>query len=405
MDLSIIGDRQFKIGIGVLSLFFALIGSWAALTGWTAVGLGPQVFGPLSFGFLLLGLTVLLFQILDKTQQYYLDLIDRESEMLRMYRMLLDEDAWRSETEGDTLTYSNPAKILDMKGLSHRRMEAITSIEIALRRLEKAEQAVYRGDFTTFLSEYYFSNRTKIDIYYLLDFVESYYSKEFSESYKDESSRIESLARWVLYVSRKFPEGDSDRDQIEEYLLENPSLKSNLSPYAVHRAVTIIQGRDLTNVANLTDIRDFIRKVIPSLIIVIPLYIWGLTNGVLGVALDGENPIVTSWWFVILIAVTGIFGALFLMGVLARDSTQNLTSYPSVPDPTVMKEMIVLRVLIGASAALVLYTLLMSSFGAEFLTDTIRMNKPALLVIAFVAGFSERLVPSALEQIESKFGG
>ena len=111
----------------------------------------------------------------------------------------------------------------------------------------------------------------------------------------------------------------------------------------------------------------------------------------------GFNP-GKSWWELpfITISFMGFFGGGVSAILIARENVMG------TPDRTEIEGQLTLRMLIGASGALVVYIILGSGLFASDFSILVHENIYVFLLIGIVAGFSEQLFIGALGRMSEK---
>ncbi len=396
--------------ISVTGVIIGVIGLLVAITYDSIIGVS------LSVVLLALSIVGVVLCRLNRKQQYYLDLIGREYEELKSYDEILFKNGVENKLDDHWAT---------------RRQETKTRIETAREQLEEAVYAVYREDYVSFLSAYYWANSQKIFIFELLDAadhgshdhhldwtLELELPKLPGQQVREHGTievpatdigetRLWNLQKWILSVKKSLP--DAQREEVDQYLLtSNGEIKESPTGQELYRALQVIQAWDIQRLSELMNIRRFLRLLIPfvfAVLLAALLVLGGTVNGEqLTTPLTSENaaadPAVMEFRFVVLIAITGLLGALFSMAVSVENTSYTVTSYRSIPDPTVMREAMITRFLIGGISALVLFTIVQSSIGTALFSEDIQANRMALLIVAFLGGYSERLVQRSLENAE-----
>ncbi|WP_306056559.1 hypothetical protein [Natronococcus wangiae] len=302
---------------------------------------------------------------LNKKQQHYLDIVNRERDELGEYDRLLKDYL--------------PAEKLDRQARVERA-ETIARIGTARKQLTEVRRAVYREDYVSFLTAYYWANAQRIFIYDLLDAAElDDGSKRINWSLDIDLARLSgrqireegtidvpatnrsgtrlwNLTKWLWLTSRSLPE--SEREEVNEYLLRDDNeLKRSLSPQELYRALGVIHMWDIQRISDLMSIKRTLRYLVPALAALLVFVVATVHVNPGGfideLAANGTvDGALFESWFVLLVVGTGILGALFSMALFMRDTTSQVTSYRSIPDPTILRETILVGLLIGGVSAL-----------------------------------------------------
>lgn len=307
--------------------------------------------------------------------------------------------------------------------------------EQAQSRLTDAVDAVHQEDYVSFLANFYWANRQKVHVYDLLDrhttteecepaSVDTDADTETSRTARfrgmidcpsrsltpspppatetglddatepapDDMPRTRALTTWVRTTSASLPK--AQQTQVAAHLPTDADATLLPTPQALDRAVMVIQERDIQQMDKLMTIRWFLRVVTAGFIPIL-----------LGIGLVATQvPVLTEIMvFNTLIGLTGVLGALFWMVFPMNERFFSVTSdaYGSIPDPSFIGEAVVLRMIVGGISALVLVGIILSpiddgifAIGSD--------DQTALLVVAFLAGFSEHLVKRSLEGAEER---
>ncbi|WP_306056562.1 hypothetical protein [Natronococcus wangiae] len=403
------------------SVLFSVVALLGLGASWFAIV--PFAFGIASTGLLALGFTGLFLCRLNKKQCFYLDLVDREREELCKYNELLTGD-----DEGDDQGDESNSQFED--GL--KSAEVKNRIDVAMSQLDQAKSAVRREQYVVFLSAYYWANAQRVFVYELLDEASSDrephrldWSLEIGLDWvtdqpirKDGTigvpaddfagKRLYNLTKWIWVSKQSLPA--YKQDEIDSYILDDDGeLKRTATPQELYRAVLVIQGWDIQRISDLMNLRRFLRWLIPlvfGVLIFLPILGWGVVEAnvpadlIVGETTSGADSVLFEPWYVTLVVVFGVLGSLFSMALSVKDATYPMSSYRLIPDPTVMREAIVVRLLVGGIAALVLFALLQSGIGAAVFDESLRDNALTILIVAFLAGYSERLVQRSLDNAE-----
>jgi hypothetical protein len=363
-----------------------------------------QILGILALGIVVISGIGVYFLRLSKKQHYYLNLISHEKSELEGYQKLLSDDDFRSKV-GD--------RSIDLD-------ETISKIEVAQTQLDRAERAVYREGYVAFLSSFYRANILRIFIYDLLDATRPQNEPQYVDwaldigqeklpdchiheegtvevsSGEETETRLENLSKWLWSTSRLLPE--PERSEVEEYLL-GPDNRPKQSPssQALYRAGGVVHAWDIQRLSGLMSLKRALRILVPVLAGLLTVVVAAeIFTTRVDQVIDG--PI--GSWFVLAVVFAGFLGSMFSMALFMRDTSSEITSYRSIPDPSILRETVATSLLIGGTSALVLYILLLSNIGAVVFTEDVRTDPLAILLIAFLAGYSERLVQRSLDKAE-----
>lgn len=338
---------------------------------------------------------------LTETQVKYLDQAARERAEIRDYLALLEEVAVE-EPESS--------------------WEVRSRLERAMTNLERAREAVYRRDYANFLAQYYEASRQEVLLYGLLDSrAEGWtFGLDLDPGVATDegptSSRLRNLSRRIRsYAEESLPK--QRWKLVESYLGESDDRPP--SPLDLYYAVRVLHEWNVSRYERAIQIRRFLRGGILVLLVVLV----GMT-AVLGIgfvdsgggdgssgfldAVDATSTNATSVpagsvllndAFLGLVVLTGALGALFSMVYRSFGSFYSLTTDPSVPEPVFMLEALLARTLFGGVSALFLFLVARTEFAGVVFEADLLQNPLALLVLSFVAGFSEQLVDEAAGKI------
>jgi peptidoglycan biosynthesis protein MviN/MurJ (putative lipid II flippase) len=103
-------------------------------------------------------------------------------------------------------------------------------------------------------------------------------------------------------------------------------------------------------------------------------------------------------WGLATVILSGILGA----GVSVAQSLLGTDVSAKIPAQQIGSFLVWMRPAIGAAAALAAIALLGAGKQFKFLHEDLFKNPAAILVIAFVAGFSERFITGAIERISEQ---
>lgn len=412
---------RFAIG-GVLVLLGVLVVSWT-LTVVEGSSASNEVLWGLTEGrALLVGVAVVVVGTivalsgyrLTTRQQQYLDRAEREQLEIRDYLAFLEGvTAERTGVLDAAVTEGSSAGEQPSDGERTGRpmglepwWELRSRLEHAETTLEKARQSVYRRDYVNFLSLYYEASRQSILLYDLLDrrthgwtFGLADLEPEsnevaVSDRRRNLSRRIRSFARGSLPESRL--------KLVEEYLdgLDGPQTPLNLLS-----AVRELHEWNVSRYERATQIRRFLRGGVLVMVVLLVGLAVVLTLGFGGAFLEATSSDTTTGtalsndWFLGLIVLVGALGAVFSMVYRSFGEFYTLTTDPSIPQPVFMLEALLARTLFGSVSALFLFLVARTEFAGVVFAEGLLTSPLALLVLGFVAGFSERLVDEAVGKI------
>ena len=365
---------------------------------------------------------------LGARQQQYLDQAERIDREIRDYLELL-EDVALEEPEST--------------------WEIRSRLERARTNLERARRAARRREYANFLSLYYEASRQEILLYGLLDYRADGWTFGLDIHPRPEgdrgsaSARLLNLGRRIRsYAAEALPE--QRRELVETYLGESDDPPT---PLGLFYAVRVLHEWNVSRYERATQVRQFLRGGILVLVAVLvglaavlgvgfvdvagengsgidgngsdvsgnESDVDGSSNGVNGrgsggflaavnatsdppVAVPADSVLLNDA-FLGLVVLTGALGALFSMVYRSFGEFYSLTTDPSVPEPVFMTEALLARTLFGGVSALFLFLVARTEFaGVVFAADLLK-NPLALLVLSFVAGFSERLVDETVDKL------
>lgn len=435
---------RFVVGIAlvVLGVLVAGLGtSGSAGPTWDLTGNQVLLIGVVAVA---LGVVVALSGYrLTARQQQYLDQVQREQLEIRDYLTFLDQiepDRTADEHEvPDATTTEDPVpgeeqadeRIADSSAESGLPplWELRQRLRLADRNLEKAKDAIYRRNYANYLSLYYPASREEILLYDLLDEHATGWAfglgsdetagADVTGSPDPEPHRRRNLSERI----RSFAEGLPENQQklVRGYLGGPDTLPT---PWRLYYAVRVLHDWNVGQYKRALQIKRVLRAGIITLIVVLvglavvlPMaFPAGLlepfgdtmatangTNGTNGT--NGSVPgagIVTNDVFLALVVLAGAFGAVFSMFLRSSGGSYRFTTDPTVSDPEYMLEAFVVRVLFGGVSALVLFFIARTDLAAVVFTQSILDSPLALLLLGFVAGFSETLVQSSLKKVEGE---
>lgn len=335
---------------------------------------------------------------LGARQQQYLDQAERIDREIRDYLELL-EDVALEEPEST--------------------WEIRSRLERARTNLERARRAARRREYANFLSLYYEASRQEILLYGLLDYRADGWTFGLDIHPRPEgdrgsaSARLLNLGRRIRsYAAEALPE--QRRELVETYLGESDDPPT---PLGLFYAVRVLHEWNVSRYERATQVRQFLRGGILVLVAVLVGLAAVLGVGFVGPTGSGggfleavnntstattsvtDGSVLLNDAFLGLVVLTGALGALFSMVYRSFGEFYSLTTDPSVPEPVFMTEALLARTLFGGVSALFLFLVARTEFaGVVFAADLLK-NPLALLVLSFVAGFSERLVDETVDKL------
>jgi hypothetical protein len=149
-------------------------------------------------------------------------------------------------------------------------------------------------------------------------------------------------------------------------------------------------------------------RLVRSQILLLAALLAAVMAGILGLAFRGQLPTAPDTppsGFLMLAAVT-LFGALGGTVSAMIRASGSMTSGARIPEITSANRVTFMRILMGAASALIVQLALQSQmtwiFDAELAGRLASLNPQTAYVVAFAAGFSERLVLRAVEYVAGK---
>jgi hypothetical protein len=420
----------------VLGVFVAGLGTPGSAGGpWDLTGNQVLLIGVVA---VTLGVVVALSGYrLTARQQQYLDQVQREQLEIRDYLRFLDEieperTADEHEVPDATTTedpvpgeeqaderFADSSAEADLPPLWELRQR----LRLADRGLEEAKDAIYRRDYANYLSLYYPASREEILLYDLLDehAIEWAFGLDSDETAGEdvtaspdpEPHRRRNLSERIRSFAEGLPE--SQQELVRRYLGGPDTLPT---PWRLYYAVRVLHDWNVGQYKRALQIKRVLRAgivtqivVLVGLAVVLPLaFPEGLlepfgdtmatANGTSG-SVPGAG-IVTNDVFLALVVLAGAFGAIFSMFLRSSEGSYRFTTDPTVSDPEYMLEAFVVRVLFGGVSALVLFFIARTELAAVVFTQSILDSPLALLLLGFVAGFSETLVQNSLKKVEGE---
>lgn len=463
--LDVGGESAVEPGGGRWGLTIAhVVGVLTALTGLALVSFGvlevlllegPD--GPVArrWGggllFLVLGLGVLGLErwyqsVEDEQRRRYLDQVDIERRDLAYYRRLLRCEEWLSD-----------ARTAD--GGADRRRAAVENVCYQLDgaeiRLDKASAAAKRGDYATSLDMFYEANRQQILVYPYLeepadeadgvgadadgvggapvggalgprveadvdgveaDTVDGVPGPRVDPTAAKATGRLPpsetrgyNLAKRILSLSREsLP--SNQRSLVESYLTEEEGVVKTPTTRELYSAVRVVHDYNVEQVRKVTEMKEFLQRANGLLTALLFGFAFVYAAGSLGdvtplLGVGSDLPTgsrLTSGWFLLLVALTGALGALFSSLFPVTERFYSQTTDPKIPAPGLMAQATLARILVGAVSGLLLYVFVLSGMADEVFADDLWTKSTSLLVVAFLGGFSERILQRSLEKLESR---
>ena len=382
---------------------------------------------------------------LTARQQQYLDQVQREQLEIRDYLTFLDEiepERTADEHEGpEAATTGDPAPGEEQAeaGVADSSTdsglpplwELRQRLELADRNLEEAKDAIYRRDYANYLSLYYPASREEILLYDLLDEHATGWAfglgtggtseEDVTASPDPEPHRRRNLSERIRSFAGGLPE--SQQKLVRRYLGGPDTLPT---PWQLYYAVRVLHDWNVGQYKRALQIKRVLRAgivtlvvVLAGLAVVLPLAFptgllepFGDTVAIAnGTTTNGTNGttesvlgsgVVTNDVFLALVVLAGAFGAVFSMFLRSSGGSYRFTTDPTVSDPEYMLEAFVVRVLFGGVSALVLFFIARTDLAAVVFTGSILDSPLALLLLGFVAGFSETLVQNSLKKVEGE---
>jgi hypothetical protein len=302
--------------------------------------------------------------------------------------------------------------------------EIRSRLERARTKLERAREAAYRRDYANFLSLYYEASRQEILLYGLLDHRAEGWTFGLgidarSEGEGSGSARLLNLGRRIRsYAEESLPE--QRQRLVREYLGESDDRPP--TPLNLYYAVRVLHEWNVSRYERAVQVRRFLQGGILVLVVVLVglAAILGLGFVGSGGGADGfletvnatgtgatsvpADSVLLDDAFLGLVVLTGALGALFSMVYRSFGEFYSLTTDPSVPEPVFMMEALLARTLFGGVSALFLFLVARTEFAGAVFAAGFLTNPLALLVVSFVAGFSEQLVDETVDRIAEDVG-
>jgi hypothetical protein len=443
-------------GAGVALL---LGGFGAYLSGFTALGTALTAVGGVS--------TVVFVSFfwrcrISLDRQNLLHATAKERSELRKYESLLKDaydpdwpgyDEIRGTTYCDTDSGGAPQKRADDRESGdshplHRRDEdwrefesenahktarlLLETVSVACDELEAAERAIDRNNIPAFYRSYYFANRQQIYFDWFLE-TQGYRNADGGSSLswdltiregdtdiatdhgatEHPADYLQSLSSYIRQIAdRVLPEDRAD--EIRAMLSGRMNAVTgtrNASPVSaatLYYAVRTIHDWNVEQVRKTERAERYLRRIVSALFALLVLFLVSipvaLDRALLGSVAngvpDGWSALLLMWLTVLI----GAGGAAFSIALPLSQSFHSITSDPDIPHPTIASEALFLRVLVGAVSALILVAIFLSPLARDVFVAEV-LNGWTIGLVAFLSGFSERLVTDSLEKLETNLAG
>jgi uncharacterized membrane protein len=186
----------------------------------------------------------------------------------------------------------------------------------------------------------------------------------------------------------------SRRETVSDLLLDRSGqVRQDLSVHAVMRARRLVDEANQNNHAKRRYLQRQLRYLLGLGIVALTIFMIGVTR---------VNPLVVSDVtlpaFALYVPLVGALGA-SLFGVRSASKTATSTNVPQNFTPL---GVVLARIFIGSLSAIALYLGLTA--GVIDVVDGGTLSPALLLLVAFAAGYSERLAPQAVERVSGITG-
>lgn len=312
------------------------------------------------------------------------------------------------------------------RGVAYRAYVCL-QLKTAQKLLKTAARANARGDYASTLRLYYRANRLEVFVYPFLDADQTVEhalpatleraADEREPPFEGPPGRAETEAgeearrrlgesqahntgKYVRSVARRrLPK--REREHVESYLPDEDDPDAVPGTLELYNAARVIHEWNVEQFRRMENVRRFLESTTTLLTVGLFGFAFvALMSVVFGDLSPAILPESVTWRFLLLIPVVGAIGALFssLFPITTQFYTEKTD--PKVPQPEIARVAIVARVLVGAVSAVLLYLIVMSGLLEGVLAVDVTGAPVALLVVAFLGGFSERVLQGSLEKLE-----
>lgn len=303
-----------------------------------------------------------------------------------------------------------------------------SQLDVALDRLDQAEGAVVRGDYAAFLDLYYAANRQQVLLYQFLDtgttdrrtfdlgavldvtvdgvpglHVERRADFDAHGAIPPGETHAYNLARRIRSVAAgTLP--PAERALVDDYLTEGGSVKPRPAARELYNAVRVLHEWNVGQFRQRMYVNRFLKHANRFLTLVLVGFVAALALAVtqgLGTALLPEG-VDVSPVYLLLVPAAGAIGALFSSLFPVTERFYDETTDPEIPAPETMEQVMRARLLVGAISGVLLYLLATSGIVDPVINPELLADPAALLFVAFLGGFSERVLARSIERVEER---
>lgn len=314
---------------------------------------------------------------------------------------------------GDRLTAAETAYLKHgplTAPLQRAKQKGVAAVEAGTKSLELAKKSLNERQPNDFLKHYYAAKRQYIPLRLAVETLETAPTNSNREPPLQVSLSVTDGKTTLTHTAGGSPRptadwlqtqclrlvrlsdshlGTREREQVKRLLTTTEGqVNPDVSDSTVMEAASVIQDAFRRRTQRLRTLSRLLRVGIVVGGAALALLLWV-------VPLSTQDPSVSQ------IALFGLFGAITSTILSLRDVSTKLDTDPALPDPSIDLEMTVARLLFGMIAAVALYVML----AGGLLNPTLVPESGGtglVLTVAFVAGFSERLLRNATERFVTK---
>ncbi|WP_135854037.1 hypothetical protein [Halorussus salinus] len=340
-------------------------------------------------------------QLLDKLLDSLLDNETSEQEP-REHEILKSDQRLGRHLETSIISYRQELRryevLLDNNQDNSSKEKAKNAIETARRFLRWADAALESGDYLSSLRYFYKSTEEKVYIFKYLD-----------EKIIEDHSKLESFAKQVPQIAAAYYDKDEVKE-LTESLFNSGELKDDISPEELRSKYQ----RAYEPVVHELEAITTIKSLLSIFIILLTLFISSFFLLILAapqrfndlsciIGTSGlENcppnlnysPLLNNNIFFVLVFLFGLLGS--VVNNIRTWSNQVFEISPDFGSPqlSIAFRLVTARILVGGVAAMFFYIVIMSG-----ILSTRFMTTGFILAVAFVAGFSDRLLVAGVNEV------
>lgn len=305
----------------------------------------------------------------------------------------------------------------------------LETVTVAWSRLEEAERAVNRNNVASFYKSYYYADRQEIRFESFLDppktdeetiswaltvskddeKIDDHSSKVVVESPRPPTGRyLTSTSAYVSNFADQFLTGGT-AEMVRRTLAETGDT-GDVSEIDLYTAVKSIQDWNVKQIQKQQKAKRYLSSMALVLggVLVAAIFLtsYAFVEDLVAIEAfenlseESRSSFSRSALVMWLLATVGVLGAAFSILFPVEEKFYKVTADPRIPESGIAYEATAARLMVGSLSALLLVGIVLSPLGEGVVNTQLFDDGLAVLLVAFLGGFSERFVTSSLANLE-----